>query len=87
MEPVCVGEEEDGFFKLSDFVIHLVLLDVRLEVRQVATARLPWVAAMTYPGSSPISCATLPQVASTSNIESVRVPSYRRSVQLMKGAS
>jgi len=53
---------------------------------RLSTARLPWVAAMTYPGSSPISCATLPQAASTAEIESVRVPSYRRTkFRFMKG--
>jgi hypothetical protein len=40
MEPVCVGEEEDGFFKLGDFVIHLVLLDVRFGMRQVVDGTL-----------------------------------------------
>jgi hypothetical protein len=40
MKPVCVGEEEDGFFKLGDFIIHLVLLDVWLEVRQVVDSTL-----------------------------------------------
>ena len=40
MKPMCVGEEEDGFFKFGDFIIHLVLLDVRLEVRQVVDSTL-----------------------------------------------
>ena len=41
---------------------------------------------MTYAGSSPISCATLPQAASTADIESVRVPSCGCSgVSFMKG--
>jgi hypothetical protein len=36
MKPMCVGEEKDGFFKLGDFsFVHLELLDVQLEVRQV----------------------------------------------------
>ena len=41
MKPVlCVSEEKDGFFKLGDFAIHLVLLNVRLEVRQVVDGTL-----------------------------------------------
>ena len=39
-KPMCVGEEKDGFFKLGDFIIHLELLDVRLEVRQVDDSTL-----------------------------------------------
>ena len=37
---MCVGEEKDGFFKLGDFIVHLELLDVRLEVRQVDDSTL-----------------------------------------------
>ena len=37
---MCVGKEEDGFFKLGDFIIHLVFLDVRLEMRQVVDSTL-----------------------------------------------
>ena len=40
MKPMCVSEEKDGFFKLGDFVFHLKLLDVGLEVRQVVDSTL-----------------------------------------------
>ena len=37
---MCIGEEEDRFFKLGDFIIHLLLLDVRLEMGQVVDSTL-----------------------------------------------
>ena len=37
---MCVGEEKDGFFRLGDFIVHLKLLDVRLEVRQIDDSTL-----------------------------------------------
>ena len=47
-----------------------------LNCARLSTARLPCVAAMTWTGSCPRSCATLPHAASTAAMESVSVPSW-----------
>ncbi len=46
-----------------------------LKCARLSTARLPWVAEMTYAGFCPMSSATLPHAASTAEMESVSVPS------------
>ena len=40
MKPMCIGEEKDGLFKLGDYIVHLELLYVWLEVRQVVDSAL-----------------------------------------------
>ena len=40
MEVVGVGEVEDGLLERGDLVLHLVRLDVRLELRQVVDGAL-----------------------------------------------
>lgn len=35
MDVVGVGEKEDALFEVGDFVVHLVLLDMRLELGEV----------------------------------------------------
>jgi len=67
VKPMCVGGEKDGFSKLGDFKSISSSL-----MWQVVDSTLAWVAAMTYPGSSPLSCTNLPvpQVASTTDIAS-----------------
>lgn len=40
MKPMCIGEEKDGLFKLGDYIVHLELLDVWLEMRQVVDSAL-----------------------------------------------
>ena len=40
MKPMCIGEEENGLFRLGDYIVHLELLDVWHEVRQVVDSAL-----------------------------------------------
>jgi len=35
MEVVCISKVEDGFFEFLDLVVHLVRLDMRLELGEV----------------------------------------------------
>ena len=76
---MCVGEREGGFFKLDDFIIRLVLLDVWFEVGQVVSTRLAMGSCddvfRILPDVLCESCATLPQAASSAAVESMRVPS------------
>ncbi len=52
---VCVGEEEDGLLERLDLGVHLVHLDVRLELGEVVYG------ALTVGGSDDI-CRVLPDV-------------------------
>ena len=40
MKPIGVGKEEDGFFKFGNFIVHLMLFDVRFEAGQAVGSSL-----------------------------------------------